>query len=203
MTDSEIDEYGNEDRVIVWEYWSKEKNDWTTLNLVTDTTENFTKRGGIEFVGPIDFAATNLFESDAYWIRGRWEIGRYEYPPHLAGISLNTMSVIQAISLEEEILGSSNGSPNQVFDFSQSPILPGPEIVICEVENPSEQEINKFKEDLGEDVIEETDEETGEIIALWVRWHEVKNFFDSGPESRHYVLDRYTGQIFFGDGRKR
>jgi predicted phage baseplate assembly protein len=35
-----------------------------------------------------------------------------------------------------------------------------------------------------------------------VRWHRVDSFFDSGPQSRHYVLDRINGVVTFGDGQK-
>jgi predicted phage baseplate assembly protein len=38
--------------------------------------------------------------------------------------------------------------------------------------------------------------------GTWVRWHEVENFFDSQPGSRHYVCDPIKGEITFGDGRK-
>jgi predicted phage baseplate assembly protein len=38
--------------------------------------------------------------------------------------------------------------------------------------------------------------------GTWVRYHEVENFFDSEPNSRHYVCDPIKGEIIFGDGRK-
>ncbi|MCA1636355.1 MAG: putative baseplate assembly protein, partial [Acidobacteria bacterium] len=34
----------------------------------------------------------------------------------------------------------------------------------------------------------------------WVRWHGVPDFYSSGPRDRHYILDRLTGQVRFGDG---
>jgi len=37
---------------------------------------------------------------------------------------------------------------------------------------------------------------------VWVRWHEVPDFHASGPRSRHYTLDRMSGEIRFGDGRR-
>ncbi len=33
-----------------------------------------------------------------------------------------------------------------------------------------------------------------------MRWHEVADFYGSGPRSRHYVLDHLTGEMRFGDG---
>jgi hypothetical protein len=35
----------------------------------------------------------------------------------------------------------------------------------------------------------------------WVRWHEVPDFYASGPRDRHYVLDRFAGEIRLGDGQ--
>jgi len=34
----------------------------------------------------------------------------------------------------------------------------------------------------------------------WVRWNQVSNFSESNEKSRHYVLDRGSGLIRFGDG---
>jgi hypothetical protein len=36
--------------------------------------------------------------------------------------------------------------------------------------------------------------------GVWVRWHQVTDFYQSGPASRHYTLDPITGVIQFGDG---
>ena len=38
--------------------------------------------------------------------------------------------------------------------------------------------------------------------GYWVRWSEVDSFYDSGPTSRSYVVDRLQGSVRFGDGRK-
>jgi predicted phage baseplate assembly protein len=35
---------------------------------------------------------------------------------------------------------------------------------------------------------------------IWVRWHQVPDFYASGPRDRHYVVDRLSGEIRFGDG---
>ena len=36
----------------------------------------------------------------------------------------------------------------------------------------------------------------------WIPWEPVSDFGQSGPNSRHYMLDRLTGEIRFGDGRR-
>jgi hypothetical protein len=50
-----------------------------------------------------------------------------------------------------------------------------------------------------------TDEKGLDVIKArrgkaWVRWHQVNNFSDSNETSRHYVLDKSSGLIRFGDG---
>jgi predicted phage baseplate assembly protein len=35
---------------------------------------------------------------------------------------------------------------------------------------------------------------------IWVRWHPVPDFYSSGARDRHYVLDRLSGEVRFGDG---
>src|SRR5204862_37610 len=32
-------------------------------------------------------------------------------------------------------------------------------------------------------------------------WQEIEDFLASGPDDRHFVLDRAAGEVFFGDGR--
>jgi predicted phage baseplate assembly protein len=38
------------------------------------------------------------------------------------------------------------------------------------------------------------------VQEIWVRWDEVSDFLGSTHESRHYVVDRQSGEIDFGDG---
>ena len=43
-------------------------------------------------------------------------------------------------------------------------------------------------------------DELGKIESVWVLWQEVADFYGSGSSDRHYILDRQTGEIRFGDG---
>jgi predicted phage baseplate assembly protein len=38
--------------------------------------------------------------------------------------------------------------------------------------------------------------------GVWVRWHQVEDFYFSNPSSRHFTLDPISGQIRFGDGSR-
>lgn len=184
---------------ISWEFFGKEG--WKGLQLVKDSTRAFSQKGAIEFIAPPDWPKTELFRQDGYWLRVRWEAGSYSAPPQLIGMHCNAVDVIQAVSIRNQILGSSNGEAYQTQNFSNSPILPDPRILVKEFENPSAEIVRQAKEQFKDDVIEDVDTE-GNVIALWIRWHEVENFFKSGPESRHYMLDLYKAAVTFGDGKK-
>jgi hypothetical protein len=61
------------------------------------------------------------------------------------------------------------------------------------------------KEDKGaltkeEILIQEIKDDTGQIIETWVRWKAVDDFFESGPRSRHCIIDQAMGEVLFGDG---
>jgi predicted phage baseplate assembly protein len=65
--------------------------------------------------------------------------------------------------------------------------------------NPTTAELEGIRKAEGEEVIRAS-EAAAARRAVWVRWHEVPDFHGSGPRDRHYVLDRLTGEIRFGDG---
>ena len=64
----------------------------------------------------------------------------------------------------------------------------------------SEEERQSLITSTGEDSIFEVKDEKGKVTETWVLWKEVSDFFESMEKSRHYTIDRATGQIQFGDG---
>ncbi len=77
----------------------------------------------------------------------------------------------QAETVRDEVLGGSNGRRDQVFRLASAPVL--------------------------RDTLRlEIDEGSGPEI-----WTRVDDFFGSGPADLHYMLNRTTGEIRFGDGR--
>ncbi len=195
-----FEEKGESLNKIYWEYLSDKG--WKRLKLLQDSTNNFSQNGAIEFIPPANWANSLLFEKKGYWMRALLDIGNCSVS--LKGAYLNAVKARHGISIPDEILGISNGELFQSFSFSQSPILPGPEIFVKELENPSKEAIKKLKEEnIRDDYIEEEkDPDTNEVIAVWIKWLEVENFFKSGPADRHYTLDLYKGVVLFGDGRR-
>ncbi|MBW4631788.1 MAG: putative baseplate assembly protein [Iphinoe sp. HA4291-MV1] len=206
-----------------WEYWSK-SNNWEKLQE-QDDTQAFTHSGLVELLPPEDFVAKvellppedffikpnfNLQEK-LYWLRVYKEPNTSEYivEPQLKKVLLNTTTAIQAVTIRNEILGSSDGTQNQIFRTTRSPILKGEYLEIREPEMPSFEEQESIKKVHGENAISETLDETGRSEEIWVRWSEVPDFYGSQPRDReallpkaerHYVIDRMTGEIRFGDG---
>jgi uncharacterized phage protein gp47/JayE len=178
-----------------WNY--RNETGWTLLDHL-DETEGLIARGHLELIGPSDFTPHIKFGQSLYWIQGSLAKGSYESLPELQGIYPNTTWALQAGTIKDEILGSSDGEPSQAFSFLKFPVLEGEEVRVRE--SPSEEEKQASIGALGEDAIFEVKDEKGKVIETWILWTEVPDFFDSTAESRHYTLDRATGQIQFGDG---
>jgi predicted phage baseplate assembly protein len=182
---------------LSWEYWNGQ--DWSKFS-VDDGTENFTRSGLIQFLLPTDFQPKTEFEQSArYWIRVQIE-GDLPHEPRIQSLALNTTWATQTVTLRNEILGSSDGTENQKLRTTQSPILNGQHLQVREPERPSVEEQNRIKQAEGDDAISLTLDATGRPQEIWVRWHEVSDFYGSQPRDRHYVIDRLTGEIQFGNG---
>jgi predicted phage baseplate assembly protein len=181
-----------------WEYFNGTA--WRELT-VFDATNNFTTSGKVSFLTPEDIAPLTKFDLTArFWVRARSSRNDPFDSQNLLGIFLNTIPALQAVTVQNEIIGSSNENPNQKFNFARPPVLPKQEVYVREPETPSDTERDRSEEDEGLDAISErTNPDTSET-EIWVRWHEIDTFLRSDRHSRHYTLDRINGEIRFGDG---
>ncbi|NEO62109.1 MAG: putative baseplate assembly protein, partial [Moorea sp. SIO4G2] len=184
---------------LLWEYWDGQA--WQQLTI-RDETENFTRSGLIEFLPPGDFSPREDFNlPPRYWLRVKWFKGDYDVEPRLKQVLLNTTMAAQTATIQKEIVGSSDGTENQTFQTTSQPILAGQELEVREPEIPSALEKDKIILEEGEKAITVTTNDTGRPQEIWVRWHQVPDFYQSEPRDRHYVFDNLTGKITFGDGR--
>lgn len=190
---------------LVWDYWNGKNQIWQALT-VQDGTKAFTRPGLIEFLPPSEFAASNDFKLDKplYWLRVRWQLEANQplpKSPELGRVLLNTVPATQTVTLQNEILGSSDGRENQIFYTTKAPVLPGQQLEVREVEAPSADDRTVIEQEEGHEAIAITrDSITGQPQEVWVRWHAVPDFYGSGPRDRHYVLDPLMGEIRFGNG---
>jgi len=183
---------------LEWTY--SRKDNWKELKGYRDYTEGLIMSDILEFIGDLNFSAKSRFGNYLYWIKGNLVKGEYEESPLLDGIYPNTTWAQQAETIRDEILGTSNGEANQEFSLLRFPVLEGQEIRVREIlSEEKKQEIIAYQ---GNNSIQEVKDEKGKVIETWITWSEVPDFFKSKPLDRHYILDRATGQIQFGNGIK-
>ncbi|MFB2979720.1 hypothetical protein [Microseira sp. BLCC-F43] len=162
---------------LVWQYFNGKT--WENLSVI-DETSAFGDRGLIKFIGPSDFRETQEFGKTLYWLRVRWESGNFRVQPPWRRILTNTIWASQTTTLQNEILGSSNGNPNQTFYTVQSPVLSGQQLEVQEPKIPSLEEQIAIEKLEGKQAITIVRDETGEVETVWVRSHEVSEFYQSG-----------------------
>ncbi|CCI03982.1 putative baseplate assembly protein [Microcystis aeruginosa] len=180
---------------LSWQYWNGQA--WSKLT-VDDGSENFTLSGLIKFLVPADCQTKAEFDlSERYWLRVQWETGDYLIEPRIINLALNTTFASQTITIVKEILGSSNGSENQIFQTTRFPVLQNPQLEVREPEKPSELELERLKLQGNSNPITPTPNSR----EVWVQWQQVPDFYGSTSRDRHYVLDQLTGKIRFGNGR--
>lgn len=163
-----------------WEYWNGQ---WSQLQIQTDTTFGLSKSGYVTFQAPTDAQPqqfgllTKPTDPMLFWIRYRIAniVGPgFEVVPTLQTVLLNTVSATNSVTETGELLGASNGRPNQTFQLANYPVLPL---------------------DSGVTGIIAVDEGSG-----YVTWTEVEDFAGYGPNDMVYTLDHSSGLISFGDG---
>jgi hypothetical protein len=183
---------------IEWCYYSQDE-EWIRLE-VSDNTQNLSRTGTVEFYIPADFARTSRFGDELYWIRAVDAADKFRTQhPTVKGIYINTTLATQAESIKNEILGSSDVSADQKFQFARIPVITE-EIWVNEITTLSEEEKKIIIKEDGKDSIRESKDEAGKPTEVWVRWKPVEDFFDSKPDSCHYVVERATGEVTFGNG---
>jgi predicted phage baseplate assembly protein len=175
---------------LAWEFWDGKQ--WQPLSLDRDDTRAFTRSGHIYWDGPgaqVRKAALGSVTGKLYWFRCRLASSGYETPPRLEAVLTNTTLATQAVTVRDEVLGGSDGTPGQSFTLANIPVVARdkPETVVGA--DGLAVQIRSLRL--------EVDEGHGFLV-----WQEVGDFYDSQPDSPHYTLDRTTGVVTFGDGRK-
>ena len=173
---------------LQWEYWDLVR--WRPLQLVRDDTKAFTTDGHIFIRGPGPLARLAKLgdeKAQLFWIRCRLERPTYERAPRLDTISINTVPAIQASTFRDEVVGTSNGRPDQKMALANRPILPSIDKTVFGGAYGRQVTIRSVRLEI--------DEGQGPLV-----WQEVDDFYASTPEDPHFVLNRTTGEISFGNG---
>jgi hypothetical protein len=181
-----------------WEYWNGEN--WAFFS-VNDYTDNFHESGFVEFNRPSDFSSKSEFGRELFWLRLIHEYGSFETSPRITAIHLNSVFALNRQTYYNEMLGSSSGTPGEEFSFIHGPLLPGIEIMVKETAFPPVEEREMIISEEGTNAIQVLKGSDGSE-EVWIRYHQVPNFYSSTSKSRHYCLD-YTGnRIIFGNGTR-
>jgi predicted phage baseplate assembly protein len=158
--------------------------------------------------GTVSQAALPRFGTPLDWVRARLKADSAPAKARMNGIYLNAAWAVQIQTINDELLGSGTGQPNQTLFFRQIPILPGEQIEVRELEGArAHVEWPILKQELlqrrhsEEDIRAVTDPRTGRIMEVWVRWRHRPHLFFSGPDDRHYTIERVRGRLIFGDGQ--
>ncbi|HLJ46305.1 MAG TPA: putative baseplate assembly protein [Bryobacteraceae bacterium] len=109
---------------VRWEYWDGKC--WKRLVLDKDETRAFTRDGHIYFRSPgaaVQPATLGGVPDVLYWIRALLVSSAYDLTPQLTSILTNTVRATQAQTVNYEVAGGSNGTPNQAFALANSPVL--------------------------------------------------------------------------------
>ena len=177
-----------EDPPWVWEV-SLGNGEWHEIAPSTrqgerDTTGGLNNpRGSLVLYLPLDMRPDQVFGRNALWVRCRLEPrrpeqGMYSESPRVTGVTAFTLGAAvpatHAIIVENELLGRSDGEPNQRFTLEHAPILA--------LQDGETVEVEEWRE--------------GEVV--FVPWQCVDNFAHSTRYDRHFTVDAASGEIQFG-----
>lgn len=171
---------------LIWQGWNG--GEWMELS-VNDETRSLARSGMVRLTLPEPLLPwrASYRGSELCWLRVRRGDGEPSQPPRLRRILLNTAPAEHVLTLENEELGSSSGLAFQMFRTARNPIVGELNLEVRERGRPG------AAPDAGG---------AGGRTEYWVPWQEVSDFLASGPTDRHFTVDRITGEIRFGDGRR-
>lgn len=205
---------------FVWEFLGP--HGWEELGVL-DETSGFRRTGMIQFIGPKEAIAAPGLGGALYRIRARLKTGEELRAAPVAAIWMNAVWATHRFFVKKEELGVSDGNPGQTFYFRPRTPAPAPPpgaanaperpVIFRQGTPVLEGEIVEVREWAGrgldyetaiqgvppEEIRYERDRVTGAVIEVWLRWHEQPHLFESGPTDRHYVIERATGFVRFGD----
>ncbi|MFI0607085.1 MAG: putative baseplate assembly protein [Anaerolineae bacterium] len=221
MTEDPADDLGPE---LLWEYWDGAL--WQTLAGVDDGTRRLRVPGIARFLAPGDAShPLDRFGNERHWLRVRLKVDGDPGNPLLAAIHPNAVWAAQQETVTNETIGTCNGTPSQAFALRQVPVLPGEvvevrelfgaranvewRLVTEEVYSDRGMSLRALEAMLAAEGAERELElpplrlrrdRDKKVTEVWVRWEGRAHRLDSGPQDRHYLLDRTAGRLRFGDG---
>lgn len=153
--------------------------------------------------GELRDAPPARFGTPRTWIRARFpdDID----PPRITvtALSPNAVTARQEQTVTDEVLGSGDGTPGQVFRSRHLPVLEGVTLEVRERDGArADLELGLLERELGEagrgGLRTVTDPRSGRVTEVWVRWKEVPSLTTAGAAERVFACDHATGRFLFG-----
>ncbi|MEM6807835.1 MAG: hypothetical protein AAF350_02085 [Pseudomonadota bacterium] len=167
---------------------------------VQDQTQGLRRRGFLRVTVSATPVLTRLLGQDRYWLRVRLRGDGATWNPVINSVTPNAVRAVQSTTTRQELLGSSTGEPNQVFNLGNPPVLPDSiELRVREDLSPEAREA--LVDQLGRDVVARYPDI--DLGGDWVLWHRVDSFLGFGADDRVYRLDAQAGVIRFGEETAR
>jgi hypothetical protein len=207
---------------LAWEYW--DGLSWSLLPS-EEATAQLRRPGIVNVLAEPDDEALNRFGTPLHWIRARLKEDGPPGEPTFNGIYQNCVWASERQTLHDVPVSTSNGTPNQVFTLPQTPILAGEQLEVLELTGaranvewpivarelfPDNASITRDLEDLLQRQPLFNDlvwgplrlkrDRKAHVTEVWVTWEYHQQLFSSGPNDRHYAIDRALGKVRFGDG---
>jgi predicted phage baseplate assembly protein len=166
---------------FVWEVWQGALPRWVQCRVEHEGTGGFNHDGEIVVHLPVMVQET-FNETKAYWLRCRLtdeqtSANRYLVSPEIERYLRiesrgGTVGARHAITVKDEMLGISDGTPGQSFKLSNLPVL---------ARNPQTDYL----------VVQRPDGEPDQ-------WREVPDFADTGADDKCFTLDSIDGTLTLG-----
>lgn len=184
---------------LKFEYYAV--NGFQELSLM-DGTERMRKSGVLSFMGKSDFQKATIWGKEGFWLRVTDIDHKYQRVqvhkkiPIINGMFLNAVRVRAVKAMPEELFSIEPGEKNKICILLNQQIQ-NLEVWVDESRNLSRVQQNKLRT---EQSVREEYNAQGMLWHFWVKWTETEDFYDSGPDDRHYIADRNQGKVFFSDG---
>lgn len=166
---------------------------------VIDYTAGLTRSGIMMFLPPADMAATELEGSKRYWLK---VVGEEESEDKLSAIirriEMNGVTVYNIETLETQEFYLDDAGTSLIFPLGAEGILDA-EVWVNEKNEFSQETMERMASQMPDKVRLERNY-LGGISEFYVKWEETDQFYHSGPEDRHYILDRMNSRLLFGNG---
>jgi len=167
-----------------------------------DDTRAAGENGVLTVQVPLPTTAATLFGQARHWMRlCPRGASTSQWKPELTGVFFNAVWATAAETQDLELLGSSDGGPNQRFLLARPPVMDNT-LELRVLESLGEEERKQLAS--GDEYRKTSKKRVRNDITGhpgdWVRWDLVIDPLDEDASMRCYSLDESTGEVRFGDG---